>query len=134
MLSLRIMKFNIIKDMFKCISAYSNVFFNINFLLVAYEEYVFRVILCYIFEMIFLNYITLLPQLIIMGAIFTAVHEFETIIQRFEFLIFSILISWVFVYTHSIILVILIHIIRNYSILCATKYIVEGEIMNANNQ
>lgn len=130
---LKIMKFGSIGHILKIIIKYKSNFIDINYPLIIYEEYVFRVILSYIFEVSFLSFVPLIFYILIMGFVFTIVHKFESKIQTYEFLLFSILLSSCFVYTHSLFLVSLIHILRNYSIKSIAKYIETTGDINANN-
>lgn len=131
--SLKLMTAESPNNILKWLIANKSVYLDLDYFLIVCEEYIFRVILCYIVEALFHEHITIISQLIIMGFVFTIVHSFKNNTQRYEFFIFSILLSWVFVYTHSLLIVVLIHIIRNYSILCVTKTLKSEEVINGIN-
>jgi hypothetical protein len=119
--TLRIMISDKLKNILKCLVMCKTACLKLNYLLIIYEEFAFRVILCYVIETLFVEHITLISQLLIMGFSFTIVHSFENKIQKYEFMVFSMLLSGIYLYTHNFLLIVTLHIIRNYSILCMAE-------------
>ena len=96
----------------------------IDILQILYEEVVFRV---FIFGIISYFYKNIYFAIFTSSLFFTLVHKFNSFLQLTEFLIFSIYISYVFWDTESFFLVVMIHLVRNYTILCILNEVDDEE-------
>jgi len=76
------------------------------------EELIYRQAAMLILSFFFPKVATVL----IMTLLFWIVHEFSTMFQKVEFLLFSLLLCYVFYITNSLVLMLIVHIIRNYII------------------
>ncbi|WP_369126147.1 CPBP family intramembrane glutamic endopeptidase [Fusobacterium necrophorum] len=92
-----------------------------------YEEIVFRM---YFFRNISFPFNNSLIIIFLNALFFTFVHRFFSLLQLIEFICFSLYISYIFYRTQNFLLVLLIHLLRNYII----SSVSEGGIYERNKK